>query len=69
MAWPCACASAWTLAPDEGLPPRITPVVGPAGCLVLAFALPVSSVMSGSVVLATGAAAYAVRRTVAARRA
>ncbi|KOU29070.1 hypothetical protein ADK53_32925 [Streptomyces sp. WM6373] len=39
-----ANASAWTLAPDEGRPARIIPVVGLAGCLVLAFAVPASSV-------------------------
>ncbi|MCX5009454.1 APC family permease [Streptomyces sp. NBC_00555] len=64
-----ANASAWTLAPDEGRPARIIPVVGLAGCLVLAFALPASSVLSDAVVLAAGAAAYAVRRAVTARRA
>ncbi|MFI1223805.1 MULTISPECIES: APC family permease [unclassified Streptomyces] len=64
-----ANASAWTLAPEEGRPKRIVPVVGLAGCLVLAFALPVPSVVSGAAVLAAGAAAYAVRRAVTARRA
>ncbi|MEE1751256.1 APC family permease [Streptomyces sp. SP18CS02] len=64
-----ANASAWTLAPDEGRPVRIIPVVGLAGCLVLAFALPVSSVIAGAAVLSAGAAAYAVRRAVTARRA
>ncbi|MFE7043371.1 APC family permease [Streptomyces atratus] len=64
-----ANASAWTLAPDEGRPARIIPVVGLAGCLVLAFALPASSVISGAAVLAAGAAAYAVRRAVTTRRA
>ncbi|MFF5809608.1 APC family permease [Streptomyces sp. NPDC012746] len=64
-----ANASAWTFAPDEGRPARIVPVVGLAGCLVLAFALPASSVVSGAAVLAAGAAAYAVRRAVTARRA
>ncbi|MFE5523742.1 APC family permease [Streptomyces virginiae] len=64
-----ANACAWTLSPDEVRPARIIPVVGLAGCLVLAFALPASSVMSGAAVLAAGAAAYAVRRAVTARRA
>lgn len=64
-----ANASAWTLAPDEGRPARIIPVVGLAGCLVLAFALPASSVIAGAAVLAAGAAAYAVRRAVTARKA
>ena len=57
-----ANASAWTLTPAEGRPPRIVPGLGLAGCLVLAFALPVSSVVSGAAVLALGAAAYGVRR-------
>ncbi|WP_018504935.1 APC family permease [Parafrankia discariae] len=60
-----ANASAWTLRPDEGRPVWIIPVLGLAGCLVLAFALPLSSVVSGSAVLAVGAAAYAVRRAAA----
>ncbi|MGC5533490.1 APC family permease [Streptomyces sp. SR-10] len=64
-----ANASAWTLTPDEGRPARAIPVVGLAGCLVLAFALPVSSVIWGASVLALGAAAYGVRRAVAAHRA
>ncbi|MFI1250431.1 APC family permease [Streptomyces anulatus] len=62
-----ANASAWTLAPDEGRPARAIPVLGLAGCLVLAFALPVSSVIWGASVLALGAAAYGLRRAVAAR--
>jgi APA family basic amino acid/polyamine antiporter len=64
-----ANAGAWTLTRDEGRPPRIVPVLGLVGCLVLAFALPVSSVVSGATVLAVGAGAYGVRRAVAARRA
>ncbi len=62
-----ANASALTLTPEEGRPPRIVPVVGLAGCAVLAFALPVASVVSGAAVLAAGAAVYAVRRRAAAR--
>lgn len=62
-----ANASAWTLTPAEGRPARIIPVVGLAGCLVLAFALPVTSVISGAAVVAVGAAAYGVRRTLADR--
>ncbi|MGW1539861.1 APC family permease [Streptomyces sp. NPDC002309] len=56
-----ANASAWTLTPAEGRPHPAIPVVGLAGCLVLAFALPLSSVISGAAVLAVGAVAYAVR--------
>ena len=63
-----ANASAWTLTPDKGRKARAIPVLGLAGCLVLAFALPVSSVVLGAAVLAFGAAAYGVRRAVAARR-
>ncbi|WP_328324272.1 MULTISPECIES: APC family permease [unclassified Streptomyces] len=64
-----ANASAWTLTENEGRPNRLVPAVGLAGCLVLAFALPVSSVVSGAAVLAFGAAAYGVRRAVTASRA
>ncbi|MEV7869477.1 APC family permease [Streptomyces sp. NPDC088124] len=62
-----ANASAWTLTPAEGRPARIVPALGLAGCLVLAFALPVSSVVTGALVLAAGAVAYAVRRRLARR--
>ncbi|MFI6286836.1 APC family permease [Streptomyces sp. NPDC051018] len=41
---------------------RMTAVCGLVGCLVLAFALPASSVLAGSAVLALGAALYGVRR-------
>ncbi|MFF9144700.1 APC family permease [Streptomyces sp. NPDC014861] len=57
-----ANASAWTLTPEEGRPARVVPVLGLAGCLVLAFALPLSSVVPGAAVLALGAAAYGIRR-------
>ncbi|GAB7029690.1 APC family permease [Streptomyces sp. NPDC021749] len=56
-----ANASAWTLAPAEGRPPRLVPAVGLTGCLLLACTLPVSSAVSGAAVLAVGAAAYALR--------
>ncbi|MFG3309120.1 APC family permease [Streptomyces wuyuanensis] len=52
-----ANASAWTL----GSRGRAVTLVGLAGCLSLALALPLSSVVAGALVLATGAAAYAVR--------
>ncbi|MFI2186793.1 APC family permease [Streptomyces sioyaensis] len=58
-----ANASAWTLTPAEGRPPRLVPIVGTAGCLALAFALPLASVLWGAAVLAVGAAAYGVRKT------
>ncbi|MFF8715301.1 APC family permease [Streptomyces sp. NPDC015184] len=56
-----ANAAAWTLGPDEGRPPRAVPVIGLAGCLLLAFALPSASVVPGVAVLAAGAAVYGVR--------
>ncbi|SFY32614.1 APC family permease [Streptomyces atratus] len=62
-----ANASAFTLTPAEGRPARIIPVAGLAGCLVLAFALPLSSVVTGAAALAVGAAAFAVRRALARR--
>ncbi|MER7932426.1 MULTISPECIES: amino acid permease [unclassified Streptomyces] len=54
-----ANASAWTL--DPAPLARVVPVVGVLGCAVLAFALPVVSVVTGAAVLAVGALAYAVR--------
>ncbi|MFC6063833.1 APC family permease [Streptomyces ochraceiscleroticus] len=60
-----ANASAWTLTAAEGRPPRVVPAVGLAGCLVLAFALPVTSVLAGTAVLAAGAAVYGIRRMTA----
>ncbi|MGX9789403.1 APC family permease [Mycobacterium sp. MMS18-G62] len=51
-----ANASAWTLGR------RIMPGVGLAGCLLLAFLLPVSSVVVGTAVVTVGVAAYWVRR-------
>ncbi|MEU3277309.1 APC family permease [Streptomyces antibioticus] len=55
-----ANASAWTLDPSPAS--RALPVVGLGGCLVLAFALPATSVVVGTAVLAVGVAAYGVRR-------
>lgn len=53
-----ANAAAATLTTDEGRPPRVVPVIGLAGCVLLAAALPLSSVISGAAVLAVGAAGY-----------
>ncbi|WP_432421382.1 APC family permease [Nocardia carnea] len=53
---------AWTLAPSEGRPRRLIPVVGGTGCLLLAFGLPAQSVVTGTLVLALGALVYAARR-------
>jgi len=52
-----ANASAFTLAR------RVIPVIGLAGCLLLAFLLPVSSVLVGAAVVAVGAAAYVATRS------
>ncbi|MFH8802509.1 APC family permease [Streptomyces sp. NPDC017936] len=62
-----ANASAWTL--DPAPVKRALPAVGLLGCVVLAFALPGTSVVVGSGVLAVGAVAYGVRsRTAGGRR-
>ena len=57
-----ANASAFTLRADEGRPRRAIPVIGLVGCVVLACALPLSAVLSGTTVLGVGVAAYAIRR-------
>jgi basic amino acid/polyamine antiporter, APA family len=59
-----ANASAWNLTSRGGHRYRIVPAVGMAGCLALALALPVSSVLAGAAVLTAAAVAYAVRRAV-----
>ncbi|HEY9440979.1 MAG TPA: amino acid permease, partial [Streptomyces sp.] len=59
-----ANASALTLTRAEGRPPRALPVTGLGGCVLLAFALPPVSVVTGAAVLAAGAGAYAVRGVV-----
>jgi basic amino acid/polyamine antiporter, APA family len=41
---------------------KVVPTIGLIGCMVLAFALPVSSVLIGAAVLLVGAGAYAARR-------
>ncbi|WP_084489128.1 APC family permease [Nocardia niwae] len=58
-----ANAAAWTLSPAENRPPRVIPGIGLAGCLLLAFALPLTSVLAGAAVVAAGALAYLARRT------
>ncbi|MBS1695616.1 MAG: APC family permease [Actinobacteria bacterium] len=63
-----ANASAWTLTADEGRPPAAIPLVGFTGCAVLAFAVPLASVLAGLAVLGLGASVYAIRK-VASRRA
>jgi len=63
-----ANASAFTLRTDEGRPARPIPVVGFLGCVVLAFALPLISVISGAAVVGVGVAAYGLRRVGGFRR-
>ncbi|MER5448000.1 APC family permease [Streptomyces sp. NPDC002764] len=61
-----ANASAWTLSPAPTA--RLLPALGLVGCVVLAFALPVVSVVTGAGVLVVGVVAYAVRRWAEGRR-
>jgi APA family basic amino acid/polyamine antiporter len=56
-----ANAAAATLSTGEGRPPRVIPVAGLAGCLLLAVTLPITSVVAGAAVLAIGALVYALR--------
>ncbi|ASR39221.1 transporter [Prauserella marina] len=57
-----ANASALTLTRGEGRPPRIVPVTGLAGCLVLAFTLPAGSVLAGTAMLVLGTLFWAAPR-------
>ncbi|WP_424567891.1 hypothetical protein [Streptomyces sp. CH-036] len=52
------------LRPARRPPARIIPVTGLVGCLVLAFALPLPSVLTGAALLLIGSAAYSVRQSV-----
>ncbi len=45
-------------------PPRIIPIVGLVGCVILAVALPPASVITGAAVIALGAVVYGLRRAV-----
>ncbi|MGO8771514.1 MAG: APC family permease [Mycobacterium sp.] len=62
-------ASAFTLRPDEGRPRRAIPLIGLSGCVILACAMPLSSVLSGVTVLGVGVAAYGIRRVIGVRAA
>nr|WP_256386379.1 APC family permease [Mycobacterium sp. GA-1841] len=55
-----ANASAWTLEPLVRR--RITPAVGLAGCVLLAFALPLGSALTGLAVVTAGVVIYGLRR-------
>jgi APA family basic amino acid/polyamine antiporter len=56
-----ANASAFTLRRDERRWPRWLALAGVLGCALLAFSLPLASVLAGALVLAAGAIIYAVR--------
>jgi len=56
-----ANASAWTLPPHQRRWPRALTVAGAAGCALLAATLPLTSVVSGTAVLAAGAVLWLVR--------
>lgn len=63
-----ANASALTLRPEERRWPRAIAAGGLAGCGLLAFSLPLPSVFAGAVLLAIGAAVYAMRQSVVSRK-
>ncbi len=54
-------AAAWTLPAAQRRWPRALSAAGAVGCLLLAFTLPVASVVSGIIVLAVGAAVWVLR--------
>ncbi|MFI7114200.1 APC family permease [Nonomuraea sp. NPDC050227] len=64
-----ANACALTLSRAEGAPVKAVPVLGLVLCLVLAFTLPVASVLAGVAVFAAGLAVWAVRRRASGSRA
>jgi len=57
-----ANASAYTQPDDQRRWPKSLQVFGVTGCSVLAFSLPISSMIQGAVVLAIGAAAWLIRQ-------
>ncbi|PZG53925.1 amino acid permease [Spongiactinospora gelatinilytica] len=57
-----ANASALTLSREEGAPPKVVPAAGVVLCLVLAFTLPLTSVIAGVALFCVGGALWAVRR-------
>jgi basic amino acid/polyamine antiporter, APA family len=54
--------SALTLTRAERRPPRVVPVLGVTGCLVLALSLPLGSVLAGAGVTGAGALLWLARR-------
>jgi len=59
-----ANASALTLTRQEHRPPRWVPALGLGGCLVLAFSLPLPSILSGATVLLFGSGIWVARWTI-----
>ncbi|AQA26000.1 hypothetical protein BTZ20_5069 [Rhodococcus sp. MTM3W5.2] len=57
-----ANCSALTLTRTEGRAWPGIPILGALGCVVLGFALPLASVLSGLAVLGAGALVYVIRR-------
>ena len=60
-------ASALTLRTDEGRPPRLVPVVGFVGCVLLGVSMPRPSVAAGVTVLLIGVVYYVARSALAHR--
>ena len=58
-------ASALTLRTGEGRPPRLVPVVGLLGCVLLSMSMPRPSVTAGTAVLLIGVAHYVTRTAIA----
>jgi APA family basic amino acid/polyamine antiporter len=59
-----ANASAFTLPPGQRTWPRLVPIFGFVGCLTIALALPIRTVVAGGAVRAAGAALYALRKAI-----
>lgn len=57
-----ANAAAFTLRPEEGALPKIIPVFGALGCVIVACALPATSVIAGAAFLVVGATVFWLRR-------
>ncbi len=55
-------ASALTLRGDEGRPPRIVPIVGLLGCLVLGLSMPIPSLAAGTIVSVIGVFYYVTQK-------
>lgn len=53
-----ANAAAWTLTRSDGRPARLIPIVGIAGCVAVAFALPRTAILAGLAIFAVGVVTY-----------